>query len=269
MSVACDTETVGVIAVSTPVRPDAAPAVARLQRMGLETMILSGDAAPAVDAVAALVRIDSARAGLQPAEKLDALRALQADGHRVVMVGDGVNDVPALVAADVGCAVGSGSEIALSNSDVALLGSDLGGVPSAIGIATATSAVIVQNFGWAMGYNLSAIPLAAAGLLDPLIAALTMGVSSLIVVLNSLRLLRLGRRGQDLIRPPARPARGPGVRGLGAPPRRAVRRRHPRGPGLLAQPRPAAPAAPLQHHRPSRCPTARPPRSTWPRRRPA
>jgi heavy metal translocating P-type ATPase len=210
VSVALNGQMVGVIAVSTPVRPDAAPAVAHLQRMGLKTVILSGDAAPAVEGVAALVHIDSARSGLHPAEKLDALRALQADGHRVVMVGDGVNDAPALVAADVGCAVGSGSEIALSNSDVALLGSDLGGVPAAIGIATSTSAIIVQNFGWAMGYNLSAIPLAAAGLLDPLIAALAMGVSSLIVVLNSLRLLRLGHRGQDLIRPPAflRGARG-------------------------------------------------------------
>jgi heavy metal translocating P-type ATPase len=210
VSVTRDGEVVGVIAVSTPVRPDAAPAVAHLQRMGLQTVILSGDAAPAVDTVAALVHIDSAKSALHPAEKLDALRALQADGHRVVMVGDGVNDAPALVAADVGCAVGSGSEIALSNSDVALLGSDLGGVPAAIGIATSTSAIIVQNFGWAMGYNLSAIPLAAAGLLDPLIAALAMGVSSLIVVLNSLRLLRLGRRGQDRISGPAilRGARG-------------------------------------------------------------
>jgi hypothetical protein len=112
--------------------------------------------------------------------------------------------------ADVGCAVGSGSEIALSNSDVALLGSDLHGVPGAIGIARATSSVIFQNFGWAMGYNLSALPLAAAGLLDPLIAALATGVSSLVVVLNSLRLMRLGRGGIATIRPPAvlRGARG-------------------------------------------------------------
>jgi cation-transporting ATPase V len=210
VSVTCDDEIVGIIAVATPVRADAAPAVAHLQRMGLRTVILSGDAAPAVDTVAGIVNIDSAQSGLHPSEKLDALRALQAAGRRVVMVGDGVNDAPALVAADVGCAVGSGSDVALSNSDVALLGSDLQGVPAAIGIAGSTSAIIVQNFGWAMGYNLSAIPLAAAGLLDPLVAALAMGLSSLIVVLNSLRLLRLGRSGVDLIRSPGflRGARG-------------------------------------------------------------
>ena len=191
-------------------RPEAAAAVALLHRMGLTTAILSGDAEPAVAAVAAAVDIDSARSGLTPSEKLGALRTMQAGAHRVVMVGDGVNDAPALAAADVGCAVGSGSDAALANSDVALLGTDLHGVPAAVGIAGSTSAVIVQNFGWAMGYNISALPLAAAGLLDPLVAAAAMGLSSLIVVLNSLRLVRLGRAGVDRIRPPKvlRGARG-------------------------------------------------------------
>jgi hypothetical protein len=189
--------------VATPIRRDARPAIATLHRMGLKTAILSGDAAPAVTTVAAALDIDVAQSGLTPSEKLDALQAMQADGRRVVMVGDGVNDAPALAAADVGCAVGSGSESALANSDVALLGSDLEGVPAAVGIASSTSAIIVQNFGWAMGYNLSALPLAAAGLLDPLVAAVAMGFSSLIVVLNSLRLARLGRTGIDRIRPPA------------------------------------------------------------------
>ena len=146
--------------------------------------------------VAAELGIDDARSGLSPAGKVDALSRPCGDASRpVVMVGDGVNDAPALAAADVGCAIGSGSEAALANSDIALLGNDLQGVPAAIGVAGSTYSVIVQNFGWAMGYNIAALPLAAFGLLDPLIAAVAMGLSSLIVVLNSLRLTRLGRGG--------------------------------------------------------------------------
>jgi len=202
VSVTCDGTVVGVIAVATPPRADAAPAIERLHAMGLTTAILSGDAEPAVRTIASTLGVGTARSDLSPADKLDALRGWQADGCRVVMVGDGVNDAPALAAADVGCAVGSGADIAISNSDVALLGSDLHGVPGAISIARATSAIILQNFGWAMGYNVSALPLAAAGLLDPLVAAVTMGLSSLVVVLNSLRLLRLGRGGVEQIRPP-------------------------------------------------------------------
>jgi len=203
VAVSVDGEIAGVISVTTPLRADAAPAIARLRAMGLRTAILSGDAAAAVDTIAETVGITEARSRLSPGDKLTVLRGWQDEGHRVVMVGDGVNDAPALVAADVGCAVGSGADIAVSNSDVALLGSDLHGVPGAVGIARATSSVILQNFGWAMGYNISAIPLAAAGLLDPLVAAITMGVSSLIVVLNSLRLRRVGRDGVAAIRPPA------------------------------------------------------------------
>jgi hypothetical protein len=112
-----------------------------------------------------------------------------------------VNDAPALVAADVGCAIGNGSEAALANSDVALLGSDLSGVPTAIGVARSTYAVVLQNFGWATGYNVSALPLAATGLIDPVVAAAAMALSSLLVVANSLRLARLGRSGPaDLAR---------------------------------------------------------------------
>jgi heavy metal translocating P-type ATPase len=198
-----DGETVGMISLTTPLRPEAPEAIGRLRDLGLSTAVLSGDRQAAVDAVAGAVGIAEARGALSPEDKLAALRTWQSEGRDVVMVGDGVNDAPALVAADVGIAVGTGSELAVSNSDVALLGSDLHGVAGAVGIARATSAVILQNFGWAMGYNLSAIPLAAAGLLDPLVAAITMGFSSLIVVLNSLRLMRVGRGGVDRIRPPA------------------------------------------------------------------
>jgi heavy metal translocating P-type ATPase len=190
-----DGSVIGAVAVTTPLRPEAAPAVDHLHTMGLSSSILSGDSGPAVDTVAAQLGITTALSGLSPAGKVDALARMRAEGHRVVMVGDGVNDAPALAAADVGCAIGSGSEAALANSDIALLGNDLQGVPAAVGVAGSTYSVIMQNFGWAMGYNVSALPLAALGLLDPLVAAVAMGLSSVIVVLNSLRLTRLGRGG--------------------------------------------------------------------------
>jgi heavy metal translocating P-type ATPase len=186
-------DVIGAVALSTPVRPEAAEAVRSLHSLGLHTAVLSGDSEPAVRAAAEEVGIDDAAGALSPADKVTRLGALRRSDHRVVMVGDGVNDAPALAAADVGCAVGSGSDVALANSDVALLGNDLRGVPTAIGLARSTYSVIVQNFAWAMGYNAAALPLAAFGLLDPLVAAVAMGLSSLLVVVNSLRLSRIGR----------------------------------------------------------------------------
>jgi soluble P-type ATPase len=193
---------VGAIAVTTPLRPEAKPTVEHLGSMGLSSSILSGDSAPAVNTVAVALGISDARSGLDPSGKVAALTAMEQHSRPVVMVGDGVNDAPALAAAHVGCAIGSGSEAALSNSGVALLGNDLEGVPAAIGVARATYAVIVQNFGWAMGYNVAALPLAAFGLLDPLVAAVAMGMSSVIVVLNSLRLRKLGRNGLSAVGSP-------------------------------------------------------------------
>ena len=187
----------GVIAVSTPLRPEAVATMDHLAELELGATILSGDSSPAVDHVADQLGVVDARSTLSPAGKVAALSAMRADGRRVLMVGDGVNDAPALAAAEVGCAIGSGSEAALANSDVALLGNDLQGIPAAVGMARSTYAIIVQNFGWAMGYNVAALPLAAFGLLDPLVAALAMGVSSVLVVLNSLRLSRLGRSGLE------------------------------------------------------------------------
>ncbi len=197
-----DGDVIGAIAVTTPLRPEALPAVVHLRALGLPSSILSGDSDPAVQTVAAELGITSARSNLSPADKVGALTSMR-EGHRqLLMVGDGINDAPALAAADVSCAIGSGSEAALANSDIALLGNDLQGVPAAVGVAGSTYSVILQNFGWAMGYNVSALPLAAFGLLDPLVAAIAMGLSSLLVVLNSLRLTRLGRSGLSNIHPP-------------------------------------------------------------------
>jgi heavy metal translocating P-type ATPase len=197
-----DGQVLGAIAVAAPLRSEANEAVLRLARMGLTASVLSGDSQLAVDVVAGELGIDSAIGGLTPSDKLDALNSMRDAGRRVLMVGDGVNDAPALAGSYVGCGIGSGSEAALANSDVALLGSDLVGVPAAVGLARATYDVILQNFGWAMGYNISAIPLAAFGLLDPIVAAFAMGLSSIIVVLNSLRLARIGRAGAHQV--PAR-----------------------------------------------------------------
>ena len=203
-------EIVGAIALTTPLRAEAAPSVQQLHELGLQTVILSGDSEPAVRSVATELGIDDALSALSPAGKVEALGARRDDGRRVLMVGDGVNDAPALAAADVGCSIGSGSQAALANSEVALLGNDLYGVPAAINVARATYAVVLQNFGWAMGYNIAALPLAAAGLIDPLVAAVAMGLSSLLVVANSLRLTRLGRSGLAKVQAPRllRGARG-------------------------------------------------------------
>src|SRR3984957_12674395 len=197
-----DGDIVGAIAVTTPLRPEALPAVTHLLALGLSSAILSGDSDPAVRTVAAELGITSAQSNLSPADKVDALTSMRQGSRQLLMVGDGINDAPALAAADVGCAIGSGSEAALANSDIALLGNDLQGVPAAIGVAGSTYSVILQNFGGAMGYNVSALPLAACGLLDPLVAAVAMGLSSLLVVLNSLRLSRLGRSGLSGIHVP-------------------------------------------------------------------
>ena len=192
---------VGVIAIATPLRPEALAAVRRLQELGSPRHLERGQHTGGPH------RGNRAGDHLRPrrsesGRKVDALTSMRRDPKHVLMVGDGVNDAPALAAADVGCAIGSGSEAALANSDVALLGNDLQGVPAALGIVGSTYTVILQNFGWAMGYNAPALPLAAFGLLDPLVAAIAMGLSSVLVVLNSLRLARLGRSGVTDVRPP-------------------------------------------------------------------
>ena len=153
-------------------------------------MLLTGDNEATTRAVAAAVGIDEAIAGVLPADKAAAVKDLQARGHRVAMVGDGVNDGPALAAADLGMAIGAGTDVAISAADLVLLREDLMAVPEAIVLARAARKTIRRNLAWAFGYNVAAVPLAAAGFLNPLIAAAAMTMSSVLVVANSLRLRR-------------------------------------------------------------------------------
>jgi P-type Cu+ transporter len=192
----------GAIAVADTLKPSAAAAVAGLRRLGLRTVLLTGDSQATAQAVAAEASIDEVIAGALPDHKVAVIRSLQAEGHRVAMVGDGVNDGPALATADLGLALGTGTDVAITAADVIVLRDDLGAVPDAVALARATLATIRGNLAWAFGYNIAAIPLAAAGFLNPLIAGAAMAASSAFVVANSVRLRRSGT-------PPAAPRRNP------------------------------------------------------------
>ena len=188
--VAVDGEVVGVHVLTDRVRPSAAEAVRRLKARGLRTVLLTGDHEQAAAAVAAQVGMDDFVAGVLPARKAEAVGELQAAGHQVAMVGDGINDAAALATANLGLAMVSGTDIAMKSADVILVRENLNVVPDAINLSRATLRTIRGNLIWAFGYNCAAIPLAAAGLLNPLIAGLAMSLSSLFVVGNSLRLRR-------------------------------------------------------------------------------
>jgi Cu2+-exporting ATPase len=173
-------------------RPDAGDAVARLHRDRFAVELLSGDAAATVGDMAATLRV-AARAQVSPADKYDRVRELQSAGHRVLMVGDGLNDGPALKAADVAMAPGSASDVGAMAADIVFLGDRLMPVPLAIAASRRTMRVVRQNFALAIGYNAIAVPLAIAGLVTPLIAAAAMSGSSLLVVANAMRLRRAVR----------------------------------------------------------------------------
>ena len=183
---------IGLIAVRDATKPDAAQAVARLRSMGLRVAMVSGDHVAAAAATARAVGIDDVIAGVPPDGKVREVARRAAAGDRVAFVGDGLNDAPALAAARVGMAVGSGTDVALAAADVNLLGHSLSGVPQAIGIARRTVRIISQNLFWAFAYNVVMIPLAVFGVLDPMWAAGAMAASSVSVVLNALRLRRFG-----------------------------------------------------------------------------
>jgi Cu+-exporting ATPase len=182
----------GVIRLADAVKPTSADAIAELRAMGVTPMLLTGDNPAVAARIAVEVGIEpqDVIAGVLPAEKAEAIRALQAHGRRVAMVGDGVNDAPALAAADIGMAMGTGTDAAIEAGDVTLVRGDLRTVPTALRLSAATLRVIKQNLFWAFGYNAAALPLAAFGLLNPMIAGAAMALSSVLVVLNSLRLKR-------------------------------------------------------------------------------
>ena len=178
----------GIMAIADPLRPESAAAVAELKRMGIRTLLLSGDAVLAVEEIGRQVGIDEARGGVKPADKSSEVQALRAEGLHVGMIGDGINDAPALAAADVGIAMGSGTDVAMETAAITLMRADVSLVPAAISVSRATWRKIKQNLFWAFVYNVVGIPIAAAGYLSPTLAGAAMAFSSVSVVTNSLLL---------------------------------------------------------------------------------
>jgi Cu+-exporting ATPase len=195
--VSIDRRIAGIIVVADSLRPSSLEAVRQLNDMGVDVVLLTGDRQSTADAVATQIGVDRVVAGVDPAGKVDEIRRLQDEGRVVAMVGDGINDAPALAQSNVGISMPRGTDIAIEASDIALMRSDLRGVPAAISLSRQAMATMKQNLFWAFVYNVIGIPIAAGVLypvtgltLSPIIASAAMALSSVSVVTNSLRLRR-------------------------------------------------------------------------------
>ena len=191
MLISVDNELRGVVAVADTVKDTAQQAIQKLHELGIEVAMLTGDNKRTAQAIAKQVGIDTIIAEVLPEEKASKVAEIQSEGKKVAMVGDGVNDAPALVKADIGIAIGTGTEVAIEAADITILGGDLLLIPKAIKASKSTIRNIRQNLFWAFGYNVAGIPIAAIGLLAPWVAGAAMALSSVSVVTNALRLKRM------------------------------------------------------------------------------